>query len=169
MPDEPTEPTGADNPTNDKPEPTPEPTELGEGGKKALEAERKARRDAEARLKELEPLAAKAKELEDSNKSEIEKATERITGAETRATTAEERALRLEVAIEKGLTLTQAKRLIGATREELEADADELLESFKGPEKPSGRPKERLTPGAVPDADTDGDDPRELAKKVRRY
>ncbi len=168
MPDEPTEPTGADD-TDDKPEPTPEPTELGEGGKKALEAERKARRDAEARLKELEPLAAKAKELEDSSKSEIERATEKLTDAERRANDAEARALRIEVAAEKGIPLTQAKRLVGATREELEADADEYLEANKGPEKPSGRPKERLTPGAVPDADTDGDDPRELAKKVRRY
>ena len=37
------------------------------------------------------------------------------------------RALRAEVSNAKGLTPTQAKRLVGATREELEADADELL------------------------------------------
>lgn len=38
--------------------------------------------------------------------------------------------LRLQVAIEKGLNTAQLKRLIGNTKEELEADADELLSSF---------------------------------------
>lgn len=38
--------------------------------------------------------------------------------------------LRLEVAIEKGLNKDQLKRLIGNTKEELLADADELLSSF---------------------------------------
>lgn len=38
--------------------------------------------------------------------------------------------LRLEVAIEKGLNKDQLKRLIGTTKEELMADADELLSSF---------------------------------------
>ena len=35
--------------------------------------------------------------------------------------------LKLRVAIEKGLTASQTKRLVGSTKEELEADADELL------------------------------------------
>lgn len=40
--------------------------------------------------------------------------------------------LKLRVALKKGLTETQAKRLIGATETELEADADALVESFGG-------------------------------------
>ena len=58
----------------------------------------------------------------------------------------------------KGLTEVQAKRLVGATEEELEADADELLESFGGAKetdsktgKPT-RPREALRSGAVPGA-----------------
>jgi hypothetical protein len=39
-------------------------------------------------------------------------------------------AMRAEVALLKGLTPAQVKRLVGATREELEADADELLTLF---------------------------------------
>ena len=35
---------------------------------------------------------------------------------------------RLEIALEKGLTKNQAKRLVGKTREELEADADAYME-----------------------------------------
>jgi hypothetical protein len=37
---------------------------------------------------------------------------------------------RIEIGIEKGLTPKQAKRLQGTTKEELEADAEELLETF---------------------------------------
>jgi hypothetical protein len=54
---------------------------------------------------------------------------------------AELRATRLEIAHEKGLTPAQAKRLVGATKEELEADADEILRDFPvTPAKP-GAPK----------------------------
>lgn len=42
---------------------------------------------------------------------------------------------RLEVAMEKGLSPKQAARLVGDTKEELEADADEVLELFGGPKK----------------------------------
>ena len=84
--------------------------------------------------KEAETLRLKLQEIEDRDKSEAQKLAERAEAAEKRATELETRALRLEVAAEKGLTPAQAKRLVGSTREELEADADELLETFKAPE-----------------------------------
>lgn len=102
--------------------------ELGDAGKKALEAERRDKRAAERRAAELE---ARLKEFEDRDKSESARAIERAEAAEKAAAAAEARALRLEVASEKGLTPAQAKRLVGESREELEADADELLETFK--------------------------------------
>lgn len=102
--------------------------ELGDAGKKALDAERKEKRAAERRAAELE---ARLKEFEDRDKSESERAVERAEAAERRAAEAESRALRLEIAADKGLTPAQAKRLVGETREELEADAAELLETFK--------------------------------------
>jgi hypothetical protein len=40
--------------------------------------------------------------------------------------------LRLRVALAKGLTEAQAKRLLGSTEEELSKDADELVASFGG-------------------------------------
>jgi hypothetical protein len=52
---------------------------------------------------------------------------ERVAEIERQAKESEERALRAEVANAKGLTPTQAKRLVGTTREELEADAADLL------------------------------------------
>lgn len=149
--------------------PTPADEALGEGGKKALEAERARARDFERRLKELEPLAAKAKELEDANKSEAEKTTERLTAAEKRAEKAEGELLRLSVGLEKGLTPAQAKRLVGSTKEELEADADDLLTTFSGDKKaPSTRkPNERLRGGSDPEDPPGETDPRKLAAAIR--
>lgn len=62
--------------------------------------------------------------------AEIAKATKRADTAEAEAKKAIARADKLEVAAEKGLTPAQAKRLQGDTKEELEADADEILEAF---------------------------------------
>lgn len=121
-------PTDPTPPAGDPPAPAapPAPTadeHLDEPGKRALVEERKARKAAEAEV-------AKYKKAEqdkaDADKSEAEKRA----AAEQRATDAELRALRLEVAAEKGLTPAQAKRLIGATRDELAADADEILAAF---------------------------------------
>lgn len=75
--------------------------------------------------------------------------------------------LRLEVALEKGLTAVQAKRLVGATKDELEADAEELIASFGGTGKsgdgdeeendpPRREPKRRRNPGD-PDPDAGAD------------
>ena len=105
---------------------------------------------------DLKAKAAKFDELEAASKSDVEKAAQRAADAEKKAQEAEARALRLEVASAKGLTPAQAKRLTGATREELEADADELLDTFKPSEetppapKPGTRPTEDLKPGAAP-------------------
>jgi hypothetical protein len=138
----------------------------------------------DAKVKELEPLARKAKELEDAGKSDLERLTSEVQSHSTRAAQAEGELMRLKVAVRKGLTETQAKRLVGSSEEELEADADDLLASFRpaekepdpGPEpdpRPDNsrrRPQERLRPGAVPDADTEPEetDPRKLAAMVPR-
>jgi len=124
------------------------------------------------RLKDLEPLAAKAQELEDANKTESQKLTERAAAAEKVATDAQSELMRLRVGVRKGLTEKQASRLVGATEEDLEADADELLESFGGAGKPvpkvAGKPTERLRGGTDPDEPLEENDPRKLAELIRR-
>lgn len=168
MVDDPKDP--ADDPKDDPKDPADPPKkpedDLGDAGKKAIDAERKARAAAEKRAKELE---AKVKEFEDKDKSESEKATEARTKAEKERDEAVREALRLNVAFEKGLTPAQAKRLSGSTKEELEADADELLELFKpddGKKPPSTRPRERLRGGADPDEDVEETDPAKLAASI---
>lgn len=128
--------------------------ELGDAGKKALEAERREKRAAEKRAKELE---ARLREFEDRDKTEAQKLAERAEAAEAALAALESNALRSEVALEKGLTPSQAKRLIGSTREELEADADELLKDIgttNGPRAPKPDPNQgRQSGGTASTAD----------------
>lgn len=108
---------------------------LGPAGLKALQAERQRVDQLQNELKSLEPLKQLAAALGngDANqgKSEIEQLNEKF--AKYEADLSEERKSRwkAELAIEFGLTTKQAKRLQGATREEMAADAAELVEDFK--------------------------------------
>jgi hypothetical protein len=139
---QPTETDGAEQET-----PKPKPTETVEFWKqKAREQEQRAKANADA--------ANRLKEFEDRDKTEAQKLAERAEAAERRVAEIEAHAIRLEVAAEKGLTPAQAKRLVGSTRAELEADADELLETFKPAapaEEPVGLPSLDLgTRGSAP-------------------
>lgn len=120
---------------------------------------------------EREELRRELKELRDRDKSESEKLTDRITEAEQRAARAEQALMRAEVASAKGLSAAQAKRLSGDTREELEADADELLETFgakeEPEERPPGRPTERLRSGSMPEAEP-SEDIRKIVNSIPR-
>jgi hypothetical protein len=118
---------------------------------------------------ELRKAAKRLKDIEDANKTELDKAKDGQSSAERRATEAESKLLRMEVAIEKGLSPAQAKRLVGGTRDELEADADELLEAFKaeggdGRTKPATGLRSRSVPGSEPE----DNDPSKLAAQVPR-
>lgn len=123
---------------------------------------------------ERDELKGKVTKHEDATKSEKEKLEERAGTAEKEGGEAKQEAARLKVALKKGLTETQAKRLVGEDEEALEKDADELLASFKDPDDdeseqdPPRRPKERLRPGAAPSAGADKSSPEELAKAVPR-
>lgn len=134
-------------------------------------------RKHEGRAKENADAAKRLKELEDEGKSDLERLQAQLAEATTRADKAEAKSLRLEVAAAKGLTPAQAKRLVGATAEELEADADELLSSFStdtggdgdaGSGGASGRPQERLRSGASNDAEPEENDPIKLAEMIPR-
>ncbi len=114
----PTEPTGTE-PAEPTPGPEKEP-EKGAGGKDAILADLAKERD------KRQALEAKLAEYEDAQKTEAEKAAERLTTAERTAAEASARALRYEAAAEAGLPLNMAARLRGDTKEELLADAEEL-------------------------------------------
>lgn len=75
--------------------------------------------------------AEKLEEYEEQNKSELERAQSKASKAEAKAQEAEGRLLRFQVAAEKQVPKELIQRLQGTTREELEADADELLSLVK--------------------------------------
>lgn len=115
---------------------------LGDAGKAALAKERERAKAAERELAKYKKAEADRAE---ADKSEAEKRT----AAEAKVAELEAALLRRDVAHEKGLTPSQAKRLLGATREELEADADEILADFaaRTPAKPAA-PKPDPSQGA---------------------
>lgn len=84
---------------------------------------RKHERAAKALEKQLADIEA-------AKLSDLERAQQEAQQAAKRAEEAELRAMRIEVAAAKGLTPSQAKRLVGSSREELEADADEIIADF---------------------------------------
>ena len=92
--------------------------------KSALAKERKRAAEAEARVKNLEASI-------NEGKSDGERVAATLQELRERADAADRRAMIAEVAVTKGLTTAQARRLQGATIEEMEADADELLAAFK--------------------------------------
>lgn len=80
-----------------------------------------------------EDAAKRLAEIEEANKTEAQKAQERLEAAERRASELEAKASRAEVAAAKGVPM---ELLSGSTREELEASAEALL-AFRG-EAPKG-------------------------------
>ena len=102
-------------------------------------------REWEKRAKDAAPAVKKLSEIEEANKTELEKVQAALAAAEKRASETETAALRSQVALAKGLTPTQAKRLVGSTLEELEADAEELLTDLRN-----------IAPKAAPSSDGQG-------------
>lgn len=124
-------------------------------------------------LRELRTKAQKFDELEEAKKTELQKAQERAEAAEAALSKSALEAARATVALNKGLTESQAKRLVGSTREELEADADVLiadlqLAAAKTPKAPSADGQ-----GAVGETVTGSDDGLDeaiaAAQKARNF
>lgn len=141
-------------------------------------------RKHEAEAKKNKTAADRVAALEDADKSEIQRERDKAAAAEARAKAAEHRADRLDVAAAKGLSPSLAARLVGETREELEADADELLKVVKPADGTSGasngtaaasgaadgraRPREALRSGSAPGVEPEDNDPTKLAALIPR-
>lgn len=112
-----TAPTDAPPETGDAPEPDKDAGKELDDLRTAL---KKANGDAERQRRRL-------KELEDRDKSELEKATERAAEAEKRIVDIEQSNMRLKVGQAKGLNPELTDRLRGDTEQDLADDADRLL------------------------------------------
>jgi hypothetical protein len=124
-------------------DPAPDDRPLGPAGEKALATERAARKALEQQVADLAPLRKLAEALgagtpAAGGKTEAELLTERLAAHERELGAERQARWRAEVAAEKNLTAAQAARLVGATRDELAADADALVSLFPPPATPAG-------------------------------
>lgn len=121
---------------------------------------------------DLKAKAAEYDKLEDAKKTETQRLTDQLNAANKRAADLELNQLRRDVADAKGLPASLIKRLNGTTREELEADADDLLDTLPKPEPPAPpmqrQPKENLRGGGNPAEEPEETDPRKLAARIPR-
>lgn len=121
--------------------------ELGDGGKKALDAER---RRASAAEREAKALKARLDEIESAQLSESEKAKKRAEEAEARALAAEAGALRWRIAAKYGISDEDAELFLLGTDEETLTRQAERLASRNSQSKNDGLyvPAEGKVPSA---------------------
>jgi outer membrane biosynthesis protein TonB len=166
------------------PEPTPEPTPDPESEDKPEEPDEKPEEKPspedelpEWAQKERTQLRAEAANYRTRLREAEQKLTDAKTPEEVEAAVAElreqnaalERSILVrDVASEFSLPKALADRLVGSTKEELEADAKELAKLVPAVEDPApGRVEGGLTP-LTDEADELPNDPRELARRHRR-
>lgn len=133
---------------------------------KAREWEKRAK-DNMSRLKEAEPQLAEYNRLVEASKTDLERAQEEAKTFAERASRAERQALITQIALDKGLTAKQAKRLQGETPEELEADADELLSEFGTPNTTRSPAPDR-SQGSSANGGAAGSPTQEFASLIQR-
>lgn len=92
---------------------------------------RQLRRETAGYRTRLAEVETRLQEVDDREKTETEKLTTRLADSERRATEAEGRLIRYEVASEHGLDMNAANFLTGNTREEVEASAEALAVLLK--------------------------------------
>lgn len=124
-----------------------DPEQLGEAGKKALQAERDAREQAEKRVKDLERELASTQSAHEAEKQTMQASIDDLTGQASaegeRAARAEQDALKVRVALRKGLPESFADRLQGDDESALESDADQFVQFAAGrPKTPAPDPSQ---------------------------
>lgn len=129
-----------------------ESQELGDGGKKALQAERDARKAAERTAAEY---AAKLKEIEDANLSELERTKKAAEESAAELARLRTENIRTKVALDKGVPADLVEFLSGDTEGDIAAKADLLLARLNTP----GTPKPDPSQGAKGDGAALNGDP----------
>lgn len=126
--------------------------ELGDGGKKALQAERDARKSADKTIAELN---ARLKEFEDSKLSDLERAQKEAADNAAELGRLRSENVRSKVALDKGIPADLVEFLTGDTEGDIAAKADLLLARLNTP----GTPKPDPSQGAKGEATALNGDP----------
>ena len=155
MSDQPNDAPVTDAPADDQPDAQPKPTETVEFWKqKAREQEKRAKENADA--------AKRLQEIEDANKSEAQKAAERIQQLEAEIAGAQRDALRFKVASKYGIGDEDVDLFLTASDEETLTKQAERLAGRSDQQKKRGNyvPSEGKTPTAKENAE------REFARNL---
>lgn len=114
------------------------------------------------KYREAEPIVQKHQQMEEAQKTEVQKAIERAEAAEKAASEKDLAIYRRDLAEEHGIPRDKLHLLGSGSREEMEAIAAEIgplfAASAKTPPPPSDRPVEGLRPGATPEPPKPADD-----------
>ena len=106
------------------------------------------------KYREAEPIVKQHQELEEAQKSELQRANERAEAAERRDREREEQFARLDLAVIHGIDPDNIDFIGSGSREEMEARAlrvKALQQAQAATAPPSDRPVEGLRPGASPE------------------
>lgn len=114
-----------------------DPAGLGEGGKRALEAERAARKAAE---KSAADLKARLDAIEQANLTELEKAQRAAKDAQDQLEAVTRQNLVNAAALAKGLPADLVGFITGATEEEVNSQIDTLMARVSAPSTPAPDP-----------------------------
>jgi hypothetical protein len=153
-------------PEQESPEPTAEPEQSDQDTQEESGDDDSGEKwDAEKAKRQVRKLTSENRALrERANKAPK---PEDVQAKEQRITELERTTLRYEVGYDLGLPKALAKRLQGNTREEMLADAEELLEQVAPSKRPSTRkPAEQLRGGLQPDTEPEETDVRKLGERM---
>ncbi len=115
---------------------TPDADQLGDAGKAALDAERKARRDADKALRDAQ---AQLKAYEDRDKTDTQKAVDDLASARAERDAALAEAARYKAAVDNGLSADDMALLDGIPADQVPERAKKLAARL-APAKPPAAP-----------------------------
>lgn len=141
----------ADDEGTEAPGEKPDPKD-DEDGFKSEESKERVLADLAKERSERKKLAARLQEIEDRDKSDLQKAVERAEAAERKASENELLALKAGIAAEKGVL---ASALSGTSKEDLEKSADALI-AWRDSKKPPPPEPRKLKSGASGGGEDDG-------------
>lgn len=144
-------------------------TQEEDDGRQTFDADyvKRLRAEAASYRTRAQEAEGKVRTFEDRDKTEQQRLEERATTAEGRASAAETKLMRFEIALDKGIPSRLINRLQGSTREELEQDADNLMQEFGLGE--GGQAPTRPDFGAgVRSSGGNGDDALDMNAMIRR-
>jgi len=121
--------------------------------------------------KELSAKAKKFDEMEEANKSDLEKAQAAAKAAQEELASANVKALKAQVGASKKLPPSMISRLQGSTEEEMIADADAMLTDINAQyvAKTDASPKDTGAGVSGESADYESKSPKELAEDIQAH